>query len=71
MSSEAKETTALNANDEAWANLHGYKTTSGCPCWDETDHMCIPKHSGFGYNPNFWFCCWWMSPICCCSHNNS
>ena len=46
-------------NDEAWDKLHGYETTSGCPCWDRTSHLCIPKHSGLGLNINFWFlfCC--------------
>jgi hypothetical protein len=56
-------------NEEAWRTLHGYRTTSGWPCFDETSHACIPKHIGWGYNPNFYvICCfpfwrsvWWPS----------
>lgn len=46
-------------NDLAWKNLHGYHTDTGCPCWDRTPNICIPKHSGYGYNLNFWcvLCC--------------
>jgi hypothetical protein len=46
-------------NEYAWKNLSGYRTTSGCPCWDRSMFLCIPKHSGWGYNINFWclFCC--------------
>lgn len=55
-------------NEEAWHTLHGYRTTSGCPCYDESEYACIPKHTGWGYNPNFFvLCCipfWRESPIC-------
>lgn len=46
-------------NIQAWKNLTGYQTTSGCPCLDRTMYCCIPKHSGWGYNPNLWcmLCC--------------
>lgn len=41
-------------NKEAWNNMHGYETPSGCPCYDPTtDSLCIPKRRGYGYNPNF------------------
>eukprot|EP01039_Chlorochromonas_danica_P009407 gene9407-10390_t len=47
------------SNEIAWKKLHGYHTTSGCPCWDRTTHPCIPKRTGWGFNPNFFaiFCC--------------
>lgn len=41
-------------NDHAWRNETGYRTTSGCPCWDRSMYPCIPKHSGWGYDANFW-----------------
>ncbi len=47
-------------NLEAWRNWRGYETTSGCPLWDRTPHLCIPKSGwGWGLNINFWylFCC--------------
>jgi hypothetical protein len=46
-------------NELAWKNHRGYRTSSGCPCWDRSKHPCIPKHTGWGYNVNFWalFCC--------------
>ena len=46
-------------NQEAWRTLSGYRTTSGCPCWDKTRHVLIPKQFGFGYTCNLW-------AICCC-----
>ena len=50
-----RETDRAINNELAWKNLSGYRTTSGCPCWDRSDHLCIPKHSGWGYNVNFWY----------------
>ena len=46
-------------NRAAWTNYGGYRTTSGCPCWDKTPNLCIPKYLGCGWSPNFWaiFCC--------------
>ena len=45
--------------DSGASSYHGYKTSSGCPCWDRRKAPCVPKHSGFGWNPNFYalFCC--------------
>ena len=34
------------------SGVRGYETSSGCPCWDDSDDCCIPKHSGYGLNPN-------------------
>mmetsp|Transcript_37759 Transcript_37759/g.94938 ORF Transcript_37759/g.94938 Transcript_37759/m.94938 type:complete len:146 (-) Transcript_37759:89-526(-) len=53
------------ARAQAWNTLHGYETTTGCPCVDHTPHVCIPKgRGGFGYNCNLWamFCCYFCSP---------
>eukprot|EP01040_Poterioochromonas_malhamensis_P010128 gene10128-11013_t len=49
---------AIN-NAFAWKNRTGYRTTSGCACWDRSMNPCIPKRLGWGYNFNFWclFCC--------------
>jgi hypothetical protein len=46
-------------NQLAWKNLTGYRTSSGCACWDRSYHLLIPKHAGWGYNVNFWclLCC--------------
>jgi hypothetical protein len=45
-------------NEVAWRDCGGYETSSGCPCWDESPYICIPKHT-LGFNPNFFaiFCC--------------
>uniref|UniRef100_A0A7S4NAB3 Uncharacterized protein n=1 Tax=Paramoeba aestuarina TaxID=180227 RepID=A0A7S4NAB3_9EUKA len=45
---------------EAWETAQGYETTSGCPCIDHTNNLCIPKGRGWGYNINCWFL------FCCC-----
>ena len=37
-----------------------YQTSSGCPCYDASPYVFIPKHTGLGLNPNLWaifFCC--------------
>ena len=47
-------------NVEAWRNCGGYQTTSGCPCWDRSKYVCVPKSMGFGFNPNFYVCFWWL-----------
>eukprot|EP01038_Epipyxis_sp_PR26KG_P012633 gene12633-16939_t len=57
---EAAEEERLRRNQQAWNTLTGYKTSSGCSCWDNTPYLCIPKSSwGWGYNINFYalFCC--------------
>ncbi len=41
----------LERNVRAWSECGGYETSSGCPCWDATPYVCIPKHA-FGYNPS-------------------
>ena len=56
------EKTKLRANEKAWEDLHGYETTSGCPCWDEVEEPCIPKGSGWGYNLNCYYFCGWCCP---------
>lgn len=52
--SHEKEVDRAINNVHAWKNLSGYRTTSGCPCWDRSKNMCIPKRRGWGYNINFW-----------------
>ena len=47
-------------NEQAWAKWSGYETSSGCPCWDASPNVCVPKSHGFGLNPNFYAC------FCCC-----
>ena len=47
-------------NSASWASWSGYETSSGCPCWDASRYICIPKRSGFGFNPNLYAC------LCCC-----
>ena len=49
MSSPTRE----ERNAAAWTAWRGYETSSGCPCWDASGYICIPKRSGFGFNPNF------------------
>lgn len=58
-SGKLSEQERQHKNEKAWENLGGYVTTSGCPCWDHTANVCIPKAYGFGYSINFWalFCC--------------
>ena len=56
---EEEERRRLAGNEVAWRNLHGYRTSSGIPCYDEgTRCPVVPKHSGFGLNPNFYACVW-------------
>ena len=50
----------LEANAAAWRSFSGYRTTSGCPCWDRSPHVCVPKRLGYGLNPNFYVCFWWL-----------
>ena len=50
---EAQERQRQINNKQAWNDMHGYKTPSGCPCYDPTTNaMCIPKGRGYGYNLN-------------------
>jgi hypothetical protein len=53
----------LTGNSKAWETFTGYRTSSGIPCWDKTKFPCVPKHTGYGYNPNFWcLCCCFLCP---------
>jgi hypothetical protein len=54
------EQARLRNNERAWRDLSGYQTSSGCPLWDRTRNVCIPKGSfGIGYTINCW-------ALCCC-----
>ena len=53
------EVQRLANNAEAWSTCSGYETSSGCPCWDNTPYICIPKHT-LGMNPNL------FAILCCC-----
>jgi hypothetical protein len=52
-------------NQMAWKNLSGYRSSSGSACWDRSRYLCIPKHTGWGYNMNFWcfFCCFMCEEV--------
>eukprot|EP00591_Stephanopyxis_turris_P011136 CAMPEP_0195519048 /NCGR_PEP_ID=MMETSP0794_2-20130614/14284_1 /TAXON_ID=515487 /ORGANISM="Stephanopyxis turris, Strain CCMP 815" /LENGTH=210 /DNA_ID=CAMNT_0040648137 /DNA_START=33 /DNA_END=662 /DNA_ORIENTATION=- len=57
---QAYENERRRNNERAWRDLTGYVTSSGCPMWDKSVNVCIPKGElGIGYTVNCW-------ALCCC-----